>query len=121
ALMADQDVPQFIPGQVVTVFRSRVRPEATAEYEDRSAEVRALATTMPGFVDVKSFTADDGERVTLVTFADAESQRAWREQADHRAAQRAGRDRYYAEYSLQVCECTKVRSFTVAGGLVATP
>jgi hypothetical protein len=32
-----------------------------------------------------------------------------------------GRERFYAEYSLQVCECTKVRSFTVAGGRVSTP
>ncbi len=112
--------PQFAPGQVVTVFRSRVRPEAAAEYEARAAEMLALAKTMPGLVDVKSFTADDGEHVTLVTFADAESQRAWREQADHRSAQRAGRDRFYAEYSLQVCECARVRSFTVAGGRVST-
>jgi heme-degrading monooxygenase HmoA len=117
----DSEPPQFTPGQVVTVFRSRVRPEAAAEYEARAAEMLALAKTMPGLVDVKSFTADDGEHVTLVTFADAESQRAWREQADHRRAQRAGRDRFYAEYNLQVCECTEVRSFTVAGGRVTTP
>lgn len=69
---------------------------------------------MPGLVDVKSFTADDGERVTLVTFSDAEAQRAWREHADHRLAQEAGRDRFYAEYSIQVCDCTKVRRFTAS-------
>jgi heme-degrading monooxygenase HmoA len=112
--------PQFTPGQVVTVFRSRVRPEATAEYEARAAEMLDLAKTMPGLVDVKSFTADDGEHVTLATFGDPQSQRAWREQADHRRAQMEGRERFYAEYSLQVCECTKVRSFTMAGGRVST-
>jgi heme-degrading monooxygenase HmoA len=117
----DSESPQFTPGHVVTVFRSRVRPEATAEYEARAAEMLDLAKTMPGLVDVKSFAADDGEHVTLATFTDAETQRAWREQADHRRAQRAGRDRFYAEYSVQVCECTKVRSFTVAGGRVSTP
>jgi heme-degrading monooxygenase HmoA len=117
----DSESPQFAPGQVVTVFRSRVRPEATAEYEARAAEMLDLATTMPGLVDVKSFTADDGEHVTLATFSDPESQRAWREQADHRRAQRAGRDRFYAEYRVQVCDCTKVRSFTVAGGRASTP
>jgi heme-degrading monooxygenase HmoA len=71
---------------------------------------------MPGLVDVKSFTADDGERVTLVTFADAETQRAWREHPDHRHAQQAGRDRFYAEYSIQVCDCTRVRTFTAGRG-----
>jgi heme-degrading monooxygenase HmoA len=103
-------------GQVVTVFRSRLRPDVIDEYEPRAAEMFALAHTMPGLVDVKSFTADDGERVTLVTFADAESQRAWREHPDHRLAQQAGRDRFYAEYSIQVCECTRVRTFTSTSG-----
>jgi heme-degrading monooxygenase HmoA len=120
--MGNRVTQSLAAGQVVTVFRSRLRPEAVDEYEPRATEMFALAHTMPGLVDVKSFTADDGERVTLVTFADAESQRAWREHPDHRLAQQAGRDRFYAEYSIQVCQCTKVRTFTtgrdapVAGG-----
>jgi len=105
------DRPQLAAGQVVTVFRSRLRGATTEEYEPRAAEILALAQTMPGLVDVKTFTADDGERVTLVTFADAESHRAWREHPEHRLAQRAGRDRFYAEYSIQVCECTRVSTF----------
>jgi heme-degrading monooxygenase HmoA len=120
--MGNRVTQSLAAGQVVTVFRSRLRPEAVDEYEPRATEMFALAHTMPGLVDVKSFTADDGERVTLVTFADAESQRAWREHPDHRLAQQAGRDRFYAEYSIQVCQCTRVRTFTtgrdapVAGG-----
>jgi heme-degrading monooxygenase HmoA len=110
--MGDGAEQPLAAGQVVTVFRSRLRPEAIDEYEPRAAEMFALAHTMPGLVDVKSFTADDGERVTLVTFADPASQRAWREHPDHRLAQQAGRDRFYAEYSIQVCECTRVRTFT---------
>jgi heme-degrading monooxygenase HmoA len=107
-------------GQVVTVFRSRLRGEAIDDYEPRAAEILALALTMPGLVDVKSFTADDGERVTLVTFADAESQRAWREHPEHRLAQRDGRDRFYAEYSIQVCECTRVSTFAAAPAVDAS-
>jgi heme-degrading monooxygenase HmoA len=110
--MGDRAERSLAAGQVVTVFRSRLRPDGIDEYEPRAAEMFALVHTMPGLVDVKSFTADDGERVTLVTFADAESQRAWREHPDHRLAQQAGRDRFYAEYSIQVCDCTRVRTFT---------
>ncbi|MGH9229410.1 MAG: antibiotic biosynthesis monooxygenase family protein [Acidimicrobiales bacterium] len=98
----------------MTVFRSRLRGEAVEEYGPRATEMLALVQTMPGLVDVKSFTADDGERLTLVTFADAESHRAWREHPEHRLAQRDGRDRFYAEYSIQVCDCTRVRTFTAA-------
>jgi heme-degrading monooxygenase HmoA len=78
-----------------------------------------LARSMPGLVEVKSFTADDGERVTLATFRDAASHRAWRDHADHRLAQQAGRERLYAEYSVQVCDCTRVRTFTAPDRTVA--
>jgi len=102
----------FRPGQVMTVFRSRLRPDAGREYVDTATEMLALAQAMPGFVDFKSFAADDGERVSLVTFADPEAQRTWREQVDHRAAQQAGRDRFYAEYRIQVGTCTSAHTFT---------
>ena len=98
-------------GQVVTVFRSRLRPEARPAYAEDAPLVLALARSMPGFVDAKGFVADDGERVTLVTFADRESNEAWRDHPEHRAAQRRGIDGYYATYSIQVGETTYASSF----------
>ena len=88
-------------GQVVTVFRSRLRPDASA-YAADAAAIAELARTMPGYVEHKAFLAEDGERVTLVTFADRASHDAWRDHPEHRAAQRRGIDGYYAEYSISV-------------------
>lgn len=99
-------------GQIVTVFRSRLRPDANPRYAEHTAEMSALVRTMPGYVDHKSFTADDGERVTVVTFEDLASQDAWRRQADHVEAQRAGVASYYETYSLQVAAVEKVSAFT---------
>lgn len=99
-------------GQVVTVFRSRLRPEAGDAYGRESAEVDELAASMPGFVEAKTFVAADGERVTVVTFADPDSHRAWRDHPRHRAAQRHGIDAYYAQYSIAVGRTTYANSFT---------
>ena len=66
---------------------------------------------LPGFVDFKSFTAEDGERVSLVTFASPDAQRAWREDPRHRAAQERGRREFYLEYSVQVGECVHVSTW----------
>lgn len=88
---------------VVTIFRSRLRPEAEAEYVEWAARMSALAATMPGYVSHKGFVAADGERVTIVEFASEEAQRAWRTHPDHVAAQKKGRQDFYAEYRLQVC------------------
>jgi heme-degrading monooxygenase HmoA len=99
------------PGQVLTVFRSRLREDATQEYADTADRMGALAREMPGYVEHKSFTADDGERVTVVTFADRASHEAWRTHAEHRLAQRRGREAFYATYSLQVGDVTTVHAF----------
>lgn len=99
-------------GEIVTVFRNRVRAEAWEEYEPLAERMAALADAMPGFLERKTFTAEDGERVTLVAFATREQQRAWREHPEHRAAQHAGIDHIYSEYRLQVCVLEDERRFT---------
>jgi heme-degrading monooxygenase HmoA len=90
-----------VPGQVMTVFRSRLRADATA-YPEHAARISALAREMPGYVEHKVFVAEDGERVTLVRFADRSGHEAWARDPDHRAAQRAGISDYYEEYSIAV-------------------
>lgn len=103
--------PPFAAGQVITIFRNRLRPDGVDEYGPTAAAMSELARTMPGYVDHKSFMADDGERVTVVTFADEASQAAWRQHAEHRAAQRRGRSAFYATYTLQVGTCTTAHVF----------
>lgn len=88
-------------GQVVTVFRSRLRADADA-YPEHAARMSELARTMPGYVEHKVFVAEDGERVTLVTFADRASHDAWGRDPQHRDAQQAGVRDYYEEYSIAV-------------------
>jgi heme-degrading monooxygenase HmoA len=103
--------PAVAAGQVVTVFRSRLTARAGDEYEETAEAMEAAARAVPGFVDFKTFTADDGERVSLITFADRASHDAWRSDERHRRAQQAGRDRFYAGYQIQVCDCVAVRRF----------
>jgi heme-degrading monooxygenase HmoA len=97
--------------QVVTVFRSRLRPEAGAEYEETAHRMLELARAMPGFVDFKAFVADDGERVSVITFATVEDHRAWRDHPEHRAAQKLGRERFYASYRITVGEVASHHDF----------
>ena len=77
-----------------------------------AAAMTEIARSMPGFVDSKTFTADDGERVTLVTFADRPSHDAWRDHPSHREAQRRGIEEFYSTYSIQVAEETYYNFFS---------
>jgi heme-degrading monooxygenase HmoA len=88
---------------VLTVFRSRLRPDALAEYQPWAERMSALARTMPGYISHKGFVAEDGERVTIVEFESEETQRVWSANAEHLAAKKKGRHEFYSEYRIQVC------------------
>ena len=97
---------------IVVLFRSKLVPTASTDgYDEMAKEMDDLARTMPGFIDVKSFKAEDGERLTLVWWQDEDTLRAWREQARHRVAQRTGRERWYEYYKLEVAEVIRTNDF----------
>ncbi|MDH3293781.1 MAG: antibiotic biosynthesis monooxygenase [Acidimicrobiia bacterium] len=96
---------------ILTVFRNRLNPEHSAEYHDLSPRIAALADHMPGFISRKTFTADDGERVTVVEFADQESHQAWARHPGHREAMAKGRDRFYQYYDIKVCTVDRAWSY----------
>ena len=97
---------------VITVFRSRLKPGMEAEYESLAEEISALAQTMPGYIEEKTFVSDDGERVTIVLFADRESHDAWRDHDRHREAQAVGKTKLYAEYRVYSAEVDYHQEFT---------
>lgn len=92
---------------ILTVFRSRLDPAHAAAYREMAARTRLLAERMPGFLSFKTFTAEDGERVSIIEFESEEALRAWHEHPEHRAAQALGRDRFYSEYQIQVCSIVR--------------
>ena len=96
---------------LVTVFRSRTKPGLGEEYAALVDRMSALARTMPGYISHKGFFADDGERVTIVEFEHEEGMKAWRSNREHQAAQKLAREKYYSEYSVQVCTLDRESKF----------
>lgn len=95
----------------VVVFRNRLRPGVEREFEAHANHIYELALKMPGLVSFKDFTAEDGERLSIIEFRSAEELEAWRVQTEHLAAQERGRQQYFSEYSLQVCELVRESRF----------
>ncbi len=90
---------------IVIVFRSRLRPGVDpAPLEPLGARMYELASKMPGFISYKDFAAEDGEGVSLVEFESLETLAAWRNHPEHLEVQRIGREQFFAEYQVQVCE-----------------
>ncbi|HUJ59553.1 MAG TPA: nuclear transport factor 2 family protein [Kofleriaceae bacterium] len=100
----------------IVVFRSRLRPGVEAEYGARAEQIATLAVRMPGFVSATDFVSEDGERLALIEWDSPERLAAWREHPEHVLAQRAGRERFYARYSLQICGELRSSRFDAATG-----
>jgi heme-degrading monooxygenase HmoA len=88
---------------IVTVFRSRLLPEAQGEYMPMAKRMSELAKTMPGYIAHKGFVAEDGERLTFVEFDSEESLKAWAIHPEHVEAKKLGRQRFFTEYRVQIC------------------
>lgn len=108
--MSNEDSPA-----ILTVFRSRLRPHAEAlGYHEVADEMERQARSMPGFLEFKTFTADDGERVSLATFDSLDNHNQWRNHPAHRAAQLRGRNDFYTEYQIAVTRVIRETRFPPA-------
>ncbi len=96
---------------VIALFRSRLRPEHAAEFQSLADEMLELAKAMPGFLSYKRYLHEDGARCSVIEFETHAQLLAWRNLPRHAEAQRLGRERYYAEYSLHICEPVRESHF----------
>ncbi len=91
---------------IAVIFEVRPAPGEHDTYLDIAAQLRPLLDEIEGFVSVERFQslADPGKLVSLSFFADETAVRRWREMAEHRAAQAAGRGGVFAHYRLRVAQ-----------------
>lgn len=98
---------------MVVVFRARRTPEGDGEeYMHWFRRMSELARAMPGYLSHKGFVAEDGERVTLFEWETADTLRAWANHPEHVPVKQLGREKFYTEYHLQVCEVVRESKFT---------
>jgi heme-degrading monooxygenase HmoA len=94
---------------VVVFFRITHRPDLPeAEYEETGARMVELVSSVPGFLGMDYAEIEGGE-LLVVRFESHEALAAWRNHPEHQAAQRRGREQFFASYRIDVCE--SVRSY----------
>ena len=94
-----------LESRFVVIFRAQARA-LDADYSAMAAQMRELALTQFGCLDFTAVTEGDQE-IAVSYWPDEASIRAWKQHTDHLAAQRLGRERWYAAYSVEVAEVTR--------------
>ncbi len=100
---------------VLVLFRSKLTAHASDDYKAMADEMLARARTMSGFIDFKTFGADDGERLSVIRWESQDSMRAWTDDMRHVVAQRLGREKWYEYFRVEVAEVVRSYGFDRTG------
>lgn len=96
---------------VIVLFRSKRTADAGDDYAAMADEMLARARSLPGFVDFKSFGADDGEHLSVIRWESQALLRAWTDDLRHVVAQRLGREKWYDYFRVEVAEVVRSYGF----------
>ena len=110
-MMQEAELPGE-PPYVVVIFRS-LRSDVTDGYAEMAERMVELASVQPGYLGHLSCRDAEGRGVTLSYWADDASARAWKQVAEHRAAQERGAREWYSGYAVEVA--TVERAYTGRG------
>jgi heme-degrading monooxygenase HmoA len=89
----------------VVIFRAKVR-SLDPEYSRTADRMRELALSEFGCLEFHAVSEGDDE-IALSYWPDEESIRRWKAHPEHVLAQKAGRERWYESYSVQIAEITR--------------
>jgi heme-degrading monooxygenase HmoA len=90
------------PAPYYAVIFTSLRTEVEEGYGDMAEKMVALAALQPGFLGVES--AREGVGITVSYWADLESIRAWKANAEHLVAQKLGHQKWYAAFTTRIAK-----------------
>jgi heme-degrading monooxygenase HmoA len=99
------------PPYYAVIFAARGRDgQASPDHEILSARMAELAARQPGYLGVE-YAGDAGFEITVSYWKDLASIAAWKANAEHAAAQEAGKRSWFAGYTLRVAKVERAHGF----------
>lgn len=91
------------------IFEVTPTAAGKAEYLETAAALRAELERVDGFISIERFQSlsEEGKLLSLSFWRDEAAVAAWRNHAEHRAAQAKGRGGLFADYRLRVAEVVR--------------
>lgn len=89
------------PPYYAVIFTSK-RTEGDKGYRQMAERMMELAAQQPGFLGVES--ARDQTGITVSYWKDLESIKQWKENINHREAQRLGHETWYSAFKTRICK-----------------
>ena len=97
-------------GYYAVIFTSLLSDE-TEGYEETAMRMIELAQEQPGYLGVETARGPDGLGITVSYWDSPEAIAAWKKEAEHRAAQRMGREKWYRSFCLRIAKVERAYGF----------
>ena len=80
-------------------------------YDIMASQMLDLAAKQPGYLGVETIANELGEGITVSYWQSLEAIEAWRNHADHKVAQKLGKEVWYKRYKLRIAKVEKAYEF----------
>jgi heme-degrading monooxygenase HmoA len=89
---------------IAVIFEVWIEPKRQQDYLAIAARLKPELEKMDGFIAIERFQSlsDKRKLLSLSLWRDEDAVCAWRNHAEHRQAQRAGRESIFSDYRLRV-------------------
>ena len=84
------------------VIFTSLRSDIDEGYGEVAMRMVELAEQQPGYLGYES--ARDGVGITISYWSDLEAIKNWKKQAEHREAQRLGREKWYSAFTIRIAK-----------------
>ena len=91
------------------IFEVEPTADGKQKYLDLAASLRPELEKIDGFISIERFASlvQEGKILSLSFWRDEQAVQAWREHAQHREAQKAGRNELFQDYRIRVAEVVR--------------
>ncbi len=91
------------PPYYAVIFTS-LRTGGDRGYDAMAEHMMELAAQQPGFLGVETVRGADGLGITVSYWTSEDAIKNWKANAEHRVAQEAGIQKWYADYRLRIAK-----------------
>lgn len=96
---------------VAVIFTNRHTGDDGDGYLAEAARMDALARRQAGYLGIETVRDPGGFGITVSYWADAHAAAAWKQNAEHLAAQQRGRSRWYDRYTVRIATVEREYSY----------
>jgi heme-degrading monooxygenase HmoA len=91
---------------IAVIFEVELEAGRTADYLEIAKQLHPIVEEIDGFISIERFESlvQPGKLLSLSLWRDEKAVKEWRNVAEHRQAQRDGRDGIFSEYRLRIAD-----------------